>query len=818
MTNPDANFHQLRQAFYQYIQGKSLDTVKGYKAFKRWEHFMLPRVDSTGHYESAKTYLKFQQYQAAHPQTTASFNEVNGGGLGDWKPLGPFDSPGTGNYSTSTSTGHGRIDCLGFHPTDANVLWAGSPTGGLWKTTNAGASWTSLSDSWLGLGVAEIAIDPTNTNILYIASGTRDQAIYARNAYGILKTTDGGVTWQNYTFNAGGSYYFTGLKIKPDNNNVLFATTSRGMFRSEDAGVSWARIASVPSTERMSDVVFKPNDPSIVYASSRANVYRSMDGGQTFTVVQSFSSTLDIELAVTAADPERLYLGVLEDIVNTSTDRIKGVWLSTDAGTSFNQIPNTSYNTSTLPLTTQWDYDWVFEVSPLNVNEMYVGGVSLYVTKNGATSWARVSGIHADHHIMAYHPVSKLPYFGCDGGVYRISATNQMQRLNTGLNITQFYRIGGSATDPTLMLAGAQDNGTMRRTSATTWGYDLGGDGMECWIDPLDNSTRYFSTQRGSFVRLKGGILSNILNSTTTGFDGAWVTPFGMHATATNNIYAAYKDVWQSTNYGDTWTNISKNKIRPFLVVADTSNTMTFLKIAPSDANTIYTGYSTRLFRTTDGGETWADMKINLSGTISTVRINDLLVHPTNPNIIWVCASGRVHKSIDGGNIFTNITGTLPNIVMNCLTYQKNTADGIYVGSDVGVYYRDNTMTDWVLFSNSLPNVIITELEINYAALKIRAATHGRGLWESSLYNAMLKPRCEATAATIIGTADACGDGVYLYVIPNNAGSTYQWTVVNGDVIKQNNHQIWVKWWNNAVNGSITVQESQAAIGTLKDQ
>jgi photosystem II stability/assembly factor-like uncharacterized protein len=813
IRNPDADFNQIRRAFYEYIQDKKTDTIKGYKAFKRWEYFMLPRMDSTGHYTSAKTYEKFKQYQATHPQTTNSFGGTSGGGLGDWTSIGPFDSPGTGNYGTSSSNGVGRIEAIGFHPTDANVFWVGSPTGGLWKTTNGGAAWTSLSDTWSGLGVAEIAIDPNNTNTLYVASGTRDQAIYARTAYGILKTTDGGISWQNYTFNAGGGYYFTGLKIKPDNSNILFATTSRGMFRSSDAGVNWARIASISANERMSDVVFKPNDPNTVYASGRATVYRSTDGGLNFSSIQNFSGTLDIELSVTPADPNRLYLGVLDDITNTTTDQIKGIWLSTDAGTSFSQIPNSSYSTAQLPLTTQWDYDWAFEVSPTDVNEMYIGGVSLFVTKNGATTWSRPSGIHSDHHIIAYNPVSKLPYFGCDGGIYRASATGQMQRLNSGLNITQFYRIGGSATDPNLILAGAQDNGTMRKLSATTWGYDYGGDGMECWIDPLDNSTRYFSTQNGNFLRLKGGVLSGIISK-----PGSWVTPFAVHPTTPNMLYVGYRDVWKSNNYGDTWANISLDKIRPYLSGTDTSATMTFLRVAPSDANTIYTGFSTKLFRTTDGGTTWSDMNHFLTGTITPIRFNDLLVHPTNPNTIWACASGRVYKSIDGGNFFTNITGTLPSISMNCLTYQNNSNDGIYVGSDAGIYFRDNSMTDWALFSNGLPNVIVTEMEINYAALKIRAATHGRGVWESSLYSGALKPRCAAAISPIVGEAQACGDGVYLYTVPLNTGSTYLWSVVNGDVKKQNANQVWVKWWANAVNGSITVQESQPFVDTPKDK
>ncbi len=199
-----------------------------------------------------------------------------------------------------------------------------------------------------------------------------------------------------------------------------------------------------------------------------------------------------------------------------------------------------------------------------------------------------------------------------------------------------------------------------------------------------------------------------------------------MHPTAASILYAGYINIYKSTNRGTSWSKITNFA---------GSDKVQALAIAPSNPQIMYMSTYYDVKKSTNGGSTWT----SIASGISSGSVTYFAIHPTNPNKVWISLSGyyngsKVMKSINGGQSWQNITGTLPNLPANCIVYENNSADGIYVGMDVGVYYHDNNLNQWVPFMKDLPNVIVSELEIYYPGNKIRAATYGRSMWESDLY------------------------------------------------------------------------------------
>jgi len=275
-------------------------------------------------------------------------------------------------------------------------------------------------------------------------------------------------------------------------------------------------------------------------------------------------------------------------------------------------------------------------------------------------------------------------------------------------------------------VAGAQDNGT-KRLVADTWYETLGGDGMECIIDYEDVNIRYYSQQNGRLYRSSGGGNINISGNIPGNPSGAWVTPYVMDPVDHNTLYAGYRKLYKTTNRGDSWTAISDD-FGGF--------PLQLLAVAPSNPQTIYTGSNYDLFATYDGGKNWQMLSGKLPNASSALTY--IAIHPENPKTLWITYSGyiagnKVFQSEDGGITWKNISGTLPNLPVNCIVYQKGSAGNLYIGTDVGVFYRNQYTPDWEVYSEGLPNVIVTELEIHYGAGKLRAATFGRGLWESDL-------------------------------------------------------------------------------------
>jgi len=757
----------------QYFETNGTGKGSGYKQFQRWLYVAKRDIDANGFKKSNTSQMKaLRSYkQLQKNRRKGKEDQTLGTSLtGNWAEVGPTYWSATSGWNS----GVGRITSIGIDPNNANHIIVGSPTGGVWKSTDAGINWSALTDDFQTLDVWSLAISPHNANhYLWGESGE------------IYKSIDAGVSWTAVNHPS----YSTMNRITyhpTDANIVLASSTGGGVSRSTDGGSTWASIATANFS--CHDIEFKPGDPNIVYASG-ANVYKSTDAGVTFAqVTGSFGSGTKM-LAVTADNPLALY------VVEEDGGAFGGLYKSSNSGTSFTQLRDNSinyfgYDAAGADTDGQAPRDMDIIVSPSDENEIHVAGIQTWKSTNGGTSFSLTSywthngaasrGVgycHADVDIMVYQG-SRI-YVGSDGGFYTSDdKAATYDDKTTGMGLRQYYRIGISKTDPNVVTGGAQDNGTcVMRGAGREFKFWLGADGMEGFVDWSNASILYGTTQNGSLYKSTNQGDSYSIITKPTG-SGTWVTPFEQDPTEANTIYVGFNEVWKSTAQGANWTQISTFG----------GGTLDELKIAESNNQYIYVADGATLSRTTNGGASWT----TLSGTSGTV--NWISVDPEDEQRVAVVTSSRVYVSTDAGASWTDYTKNLPTgTSYYCAVWQKGADNGLYVGGNGFVNYIDDNMTSYVDFLTGLPNVRVYELEIHPVSDKIFAGTYGRGLWESDIYGSSGKSYDASVAGISNVSSTVCGNSVDPTVQITNSGDSTLTTVdikiyLDGVLVKTVSH------------------------------
>lgn len=695
-----------------YFANKDKGRGTGYKQFKRWEYNALRLVKENGYLPSTEEQLNELERWNAYLNNTAGSRAV----LADnWEEMGPLEW----NATSGWNPGVGRITGLAIDAGNIDHMIIGANTGGVWKTTDGAQNWTPMSDYFSDLSVYSVAIDPSNSNTYFFGSTSGK----------IFKSIDAGATWN--LLGTIGNSIVNKILINPTNTNMIFATAENvGIFRSTDGGVSWTEPVNDSNGY---DVEFKPGDFSVVYASG-SGFHKSIDGGATFTTIGGFTAGPKM-IGVSADDANVVY------VLEAAGGRFGALYSSTNSGTSFTKLNHGGlnffgYSTSGNDNNGQAPRDMGIAVNPSNADEVHIAGILTWRSMNAGVSFSCTSdwipGSAAAANIGYCHAdVDDLQFYGTtlfaitDGGIYKAENTGTVsatyyEDLTTGLGIRQFYKIGVSQTADVIVSGGSQDNGTSFYTAATGWKDWLGADGMESFIDKDNSSLFYGTSQNGQMYRSGNGGNSYVnLNSPGSG-SGNWVTPFEQNPTEANTIYVGYNRVYKSINFGNSWTSISQD------FIANLNN----LKIAPSNNQIMYVNRASLMYRTTDAGATdWTQLP-SPGGVI-----NYIAIHPTNPLKIAVAvtAANRVMVSEDGGDTWINYKKNLPEFSALSLIWDDNGEDGLYLGMNYGIFYIDNTFTDWQPYSNLLPNVMVNELEINNVTNMLYAATYGRGLWVSPL-------------------------------------------------------------------------------------
>ncbi|MEZ4859049.1 MAG: T9SS type A sorting domain-containing protein [Flavobacteriaceae bacterium] len=703
-----------------YFADKDKGRGSGYKQFKRWEYMAKRLMNENGYLTPFTERLaELERYNSYLNETEGQRQSL----FDDWQELGPD----YWNATTHWSPGVGRITGIAIDATNTNHIIVGGETGGVWRTVDAGATWAPLGDYFSNLYVYSVAIDPNDSDTYYF--GSTNGIIY--------KSTDAGATW-NLLGNAGVSIV-NKILLHPTDPNILFATSQNsGIYGSTNGGANWTKL--INSEPRGYDIEFRPGDSNTVYASGNG-FYLSSDGGVNFTQITGFDSGPKM-IGVTAANPDIVY------VVEAASGQFNGFYQSTNSGVSFTELNHAGrnyfgYDTAGFDPGGQAPRDMDIAVNPNDENEVHIAGVLTWRSLDGGTNFtctadwipdaaagANIGYCHADVDILEF--MGTTLYVGTDGGIFKAVDTgnlnaNYYEDLTTGIGIRQFYKIGVSQTPQVRVTGGSQDNGSSFYDAGTGQWIDwVGADGMEGFVSKDNNDTMFAMIQFGSMYRTTtGGNNLTGLNNPGSG-SGNWVSPFEQDPLDTGVIYCGYNRVYKNVNNGNgSWTAISQD------FVGNLDN----LKIAPSNHQVMYASRSALIYRTLDGGATdWVQM------TQPGGFINAIAIHPSNPDKIAVAVSGstKVRVSDDGGATWQDYLFNLPNFSSLAVVWDDNGNDGLYVGMDYGIYYIDNTFSEWQPFTTNLPNVIINELEINQADGKIYAGTYGRGLWVSPKYGIVL--------------------------------------------------------------------------------
>lgn len=726
----------------------------GYKQFERWRYEQQFHLREDGSFiprsEEADIFLR------AKPALQKANRDR---AVNSWKELGPQ----SWTHSSGWNPGVGRLTWVATLPSDENTIYVSSPGGGIWKSTDAAQTWQPLVDTvnaaWMN--VFCLAIDAQNPNNVYAG------LIGGR----VIKSADAGKNWVAL---GNGPNNCKKIVVHPDSSNIVFAASENGMFRSINGGESWNMVQS----GNFQDIEFQPFNPNVLIASTSLNsIFRSENLGLKWQKItlQGSGRTL---LAVSPNDSSVVYA------VQANGNTFGRFYKSTDAGKTFkvtitgNPLTGTNffgYDADGKGTGGQATYDMAICVNPNDVNEIHIAGIICWKSTDGGnkfeaeTIWSYPNNLgynHADVHGLEF--VNNTIYSVSDGGIYKSKDNgDNWEHLSKGLGIRQLYKISCSKVAPSAVTGGAQDNGTTFRQANGSWLEWLGADGMDTALSPTDGDVAVGTSQYGSLYRTtdggksQNGISKPKVNGVSV--DGKWVTPIALHPFSHDTLFAGYNGVYRTIDNGKNWTRLNNTPLLDVLV------------IAPSDPNYIYASVGTRIYRSTNGGITWSDNVV--VGTITSICVS-----PSDPQKIWITTnrtSNNVQVSKDMGLTFTTISQGLPAIAARSVVVDDAHTEGLYVGMNIGVYYRDNVNQNWILLGKDLPAVAINEVELQQSSRKVRVGTYGRGVWETdmqampaSVYAGKdVTLTCDKTSVTL----EATGGIAYLW----STGETTASIVVN---------------------------------------
>lgn len=628
----------------------------------------------------------------------------------------------------------GRMHCVRIDPVNSNTVYAGSPGGGLWKSTNGGDSWYSLTDALPRIGVADVAINPLNNNVVYIVTG----ADAFCPSIGVLKSVNGGFTWQKTGLVFNDATWTTGRRIiiNPSNPDIIYAVFSSGIYKSADAGITWTKSLA---NDFIYDIKLKPGSSDTVYASGRNKFYRSTTNGTTWDSTTIGINSEKLLIATTIANPNYIYL-------MQGFGQKARIFRSINSGSTFPLIADTPNVIKGIPAATAGNM--AIEVSPTNANTIFFGALDIYKSTTGGSAVSQIASgayppqvgsyVHVDLHDFDYS--NGVLFAASDGGIYK-STDDGVTWIEKVLNLSTEWivKFGYTPSFSPWVLFGAYDNGITLFNGTSTCTPLFPGDGDACVIDYTNSNILYGITNGLVIKSINGGPWYSILRSDNYPSLPSGIHPIKLHPTNNNILFGGGKDMYKITNPDtlSSWVKLN----------ADSTYFHESFDICASNPNIIYACQRPNAGATTAGrverynGSTWTNIKSNLPTTWDYNNYpNDIVADPKKQNHAWLTFSGytagtKVFETTTGGTTWINRSGTLPNIQATCIAFGSVIKNEVYLGTEIGVFYRDNTLTDWVPFNNGMPRVSISDIEVDTANNLVIASTVGRGLFQSDLYS-----------------------------------------------------------------------------------
>jgi photosystem II stability/assembly factor-like uncharacterized protein len=653
--------------------------------------------------------------------------------------------------SVGPSNVGGRIAALALHPADPNLIYAGAASGGVWKSTDNGTTWTSIFNESPSIGA--LTLDPNNPQTIYVGTGEANPggvAIYPGN--GIWRSSNAGQTWSNLGLSTTGQ--IGKIEIHPSNSSRIFVaaqglyrskTLERGIYRSTNAGASWEKILYANDTTGACDVIVDQSNPNRVIAalwsryrplthstlnSASSGLWLSADGGNTWSQITNGFPANDVNIGRTSLAYARSQPSIYFALLSNGTG-VRGIYRSSDNGTSWTSVSASFGGEGQV-----W-YNNVIAVHPTNPNLVYAGMTDAYRTTNGGALWSvTATSVHVDFHAIAFANANpNRIVVGSDGGVFTSSngGTSWIKCLN--LPITQFYAGTVDHTNPQRYFGGTQDNGTPRTLtgSQNDWSSIYGGDGFYVLVDPTNPNRIYAESQNGGLGYSTNGGVS--FNGGTNGISGSdrknWCTPIAMDLTHPMTLYTGTHRVYRTRNGMQSWTAISSDLTRGN---GGRIGTITTIDVAKSDSNVVYVGTDDgKVQVTTNGGTSWND----ITGLLPTRWVTRVTVDPDSANVCYVTISGylqyvhqaHIYKTTNFGQSWISIGGNLPDIPLNDVIVDAAARPRLYIASDAGVLYSTNRGVTWNVLGDGLPSVPVHDLTLHSPTRKLVAFTHGRSAW-----------------------------------------------------------------------------------------
>jgi photosystem II stability/assembly factor-like uncharacterized protein len=699
---------------------------------------------------------------------------VDGAAAGvGWQPLGPVN-------------GGGRTLAIVFHPDDPDIVYAGSASGGLWVSLTGGVgaeAWTRIDTGHPVLGVSTIAFEPGNADVMYIGTGEvynhqaagnleADRATRGSYGIGILKSVDGGATWsKSLDWSYSQQHGVWAVRVDPLDPTIVWAATTDGVYKSIDSGASWSQSLDVIMA---TDLVVHPQTPDTVLAAcgnfgtDDKGIYRTINGGDEWTLITDpdVPTTYQgkIQFGVTVADPDVVYASIGNGF--TSSQGFTWLLRSDDFGATFELRSEVDYS--------RWQGWFAHDVavSPVDPDTIICIGIETWRSIDGGLELTLQSdagdgfdGVippggpegtelytHADQHDVIFHPTDPDTFYvATDGGVFRsLDLGETYSGVNGGYQTQQFYNGSSSSpTDPNRCMGGLQDNNSAIYVGNNDWARGVfGGDGGWCALHPTDADIVYATLQFLYVGRsLNGGVNFSVINPPALPGPAAFISPFLMSPADSNVLYGGESYLFRSPDGGDGWDVMNGGKPldgAPILVMAASTQDVDVVYMG----TTPFDGRRGHVYRTDDGGVSFTD----ITGTLPDRFPGDMTVDPNNHATVYLTLSGfgssHVFKSVDSGVTWIDIDGgQLPDVPTSAAIVDPDHPDHLYIGNDLGVYFTDDEGATWTQFDDGLPEaVLVGELGISPSNRKLRAFTHGLGLYERDL----IEPGCPA---------DVDGDG-----------------------------------------------------------
>jgi len=683
----------------------------------------------------------------------------------------------------------GRIADVAVHPNDAHTWYVAAGSGGVWKTVNAGVTWTPIFDHQGSYSIGDVALDPSNPEIVWVGTGENVSGRHVGWGDGVYRSPDGGRTWKRTGLEH--SEHIGKILVDPRDGNVVLVAAEgplwasggdRGVYRTADSGETWTRVLAVDDDTGATDLEFDPENPDVVYAATfqrrrhvwaylgggpGSGIHKSTDGGVTWREVETGLPKGDlgkIGLAVTPADPTLVYATVEADAEG------RGFYRSRDKGESWER------RSSYISGGTGPHYYQEIEASPTDPDLVYQMDVFIQVTHDGGATFDNLGTgreKHSDNHALWIDPHGgKHLIAGTDAGLYETFDEGTTWRHFPNLPVSQFYKLALSNDEPFYqILGGAQDLGTLHGPVRTTniegvrnqdWYVPMGADGYSVAIDPTDPDILYEETQVGNLYRYdrRSEEALPIQPQPAPGDPPErwnWDSPILISPHASDRLWFASQRLWRSDDRGDSWTPVSgdltrnRNRYemefmgRVWSVDALYDNgamsmyaTLTAVSESPLTEGVLYTGSDDGWVHVSpDGGATWTRTS-DLPGVPENAFINDVEASRDDPAGVFVIADAHktgdfspyVFESTDRGRTWRSIAGDLPQgTIVWAIQQDFVDPDLLFLATEFGLYFTPNRGTNWIELSAGLPTIAFRDLKLHERDGDLVAASFGRGFY-----------------------------------------------------------------------------------------